>query len=547
MAERLSAPVQALRWLGAPGNSVTVAKWLVAFLILIRLLAVFRFQHDIDESQNLHIVYGWIEGEIPYRDRFDNHAPLFAWMFAPLAWVIGENPNIVSFARLALFPFGLVGLYFIFRIAQKLGDREVAWWTVALCLALADWSLKSVEFRPDVIWAMFWFGALWLLVLRLDGIKWWDVAAVGGLLGISLLASIKTTLLVPALGLACVLAVCFCPALQKRLPFRKALGFALIACCGFLIPPAIGFGALIVNGVEPAQIQFCLFEVNQSTFDLARWASAGGLMVAMGAVAIAIFRGGDFRSANTGVVFVSASTFLILLLAMAPEVRKQTLLVAYPLLILLAVIFVRKFDRVGYIWRSMAVAAWTVIFVHLAVESSLWRDGMSAHRQLLTQVLQLTDDDEYLFDGRGETIFAERPVYLAFVAVTTDAVEEGRLDSPDPASLVTSPTSVAIGPLGGLPKAYRRYLNANYVLAADGGLRVSGVILKPAWNDGKWTQDVSIALPGPYVIVKNNEVVDHVNITASGTHTFDFGTDRRHGFLIWEEAWTDGFRPQNDG
>ncbi len=547
MGKRLSAPVRVLQWLGEPGNSVLVAKWLVAFLILVRLVAVFRFQHDIDESQNLHIVYGWIEGELPYRDRFDNHAPLFAWMFAPLAWVIGENPNIVIFARLALFPFGLGGLYFIFRIAQKLADRDVAWWTVALCLALADWSLKSVEFRPDVIWLLFWFGALWLLVRRLDGIKWWDVAAIGGLLGVALLASIKTTLLVPSLGLACVMAVCFCPALQKQLSFPKALGLALIAFCGFLIPPLIGFGALIANGVEPAQIQFCLFEVNQSTFEPLRWAAAGGLLVVMGVAAVAIFRGGDFRAAITGILFVSASTFLILLLAMAPEVRKQTLLVAYPLLILLGLTFVRKFDRIGRIWRPIVVAAWAAAFVHFVVESSLWHDGMGAQRQLLTQVLQLTDGDEYLFDGRGETIFAERPVYLAFVAVTTDAVEDGRLDSPDPNGLVSAPTSVAIGSLDGLPKAFRRYLDAHYLLASDGGLRVSGMILKPTWKDGKWTQDVSIALPGSYVIVKNNAVVDHVEIILPGPHTFDFGADRTRGFLIWEEAWTDGFRPQNDG
>lgn len=535
------------QWFGSSGNSILLAQVLVGFFLVVRVIAIFRFQHDIDESQNLHIVYGWMNGELPYRDRFDNHAPLFAWMFAPLAAWVGENANIVIFARLALWPIGLAVLFLIFRLVLEVANREIAWWTIALCLALADWSLKSVEFRPDVVWAGFWFLALWILLRRLRHLRTRDGFFLGLTLGFALLASIKTTLLVPALAVACLLAVVFCPSLRSQFSILRVAGFGSVVLFGFLIPPVLGFGALLAAGTELAQIRFCLLDVNQSTLDSIRIGFASGLFVLMVFLSVWIFRRQNDGIDRIGVLFATASTYLILLLAMAPELRKQTFLVIYPLLIFLALQFFWSIGMSRFLWRSLAALACLIAFAHFTIESKLWRDGMREQRALLAQVLKLTDENEYLLDGRGETIFVKRPVYLAFVAVTTDAVESGQLGAPNLANLVDFPTSVAIGNLDGLPRDYREYLKTNFLVSDDGQLRAAGVAIQPSWMDGHWIDEVSVMLPGKYVIVKRGKVVNHVNIKKAGRHTFNFGQDRTRGFLIWEEAWSDGFRPQQEG
>ena len=126
---------------------------IIAGLLVVRVLAVFHHSFDSDEGQHLHMIYGWASGELPYRDRFDNHTPLLYLLFYPLANLAGETPWIIEIARLAIFPVSALMLGFIYLIARRLAEREIALWTVAMSLALADWSLKSVEFRPDVLWS----------------------------------------------------------------------------------------------------------------------------------------------------------------------------------------------------------------------------------------------------------------------------------------------------------------------------------------------------------------------------------------------------------
>ena len=55
-------------WLG-------VACFLV--LLCLRWFYVTTQPWDSDEPQHLHVVWAWANGLLPYRDVFDNHAPLF--------------------------------------------------------------------------------------------------------------------------------------------------------------------------------------------------------------------------------------------------------------------------------------------------------------------------------------------------------------------------------------------------------------------------------------------------------------------------------------
>ena len=49
------------------------------FLVLLALRCFYASNQpwDSDEPQHLHVVWAWANGMLPYKDVFDNHAPLF--------------------------------------------------------------------------------------------------------------------------------------------------------------------------------------------------------------------------------------------------------------------------------------------------------------------------------------------------------------------------------------------------------------------------------------------------------------------------------------
>ena len=65
----------------------------IGFFVLLLVLKIFYAVHyriDSDEPQHLHVVWGWTQHMIPYRDYFDNHSPLFQMLCAPLLGRLGR-------------------------------------------------------------------------------------------------------------------------------------------------------------------------------------------------------------------------------------------------------------------------------------------------------------------------------------------------------------------------------------------------------------------------------------------------------------------------
>ena len=77
------ATVERSPWFGFVGV-LTIA----AAFIALRVYCAFTLSMNSDEPQHLHVVWAWTQGLVPYRDVFDNHAPLFQLICAPLlAWL----------------------------------------------------------------------------------------------------------------------------------------------------------------------------------------------------------------------------------------------------------------------------------------------------------------------------------------------------------------------------------------------------------------------------------------------------------------------------
>src|SRR5258708_4850498 len=72
---------------------------IAAVTLAMRIVAFFHYRFDSDEPQHLHVAWGWTAGLLPYRDVFDNHAPLFHMAAAPLLRLLGERAAILLWMR----------------------------------------------------------------------------------------------------------------------------------------------------------------------------------------------------------------------------------------------------------------------------------------------------------------------------------------------------------------------------------------------------------------------------------------------------------------
>ena len=538
-----TANMQALAKLLSRPASVNVPLGVVGLLMVVRFVAVFQLQADSDEAQHLHVIYGWLSGELPYRDRFDNHTPLLYLLFLPLAALAGETPQIVLLARIAQFPVSLGILGLIYLISQRLADREVALWTLATTLAWGDWSLKSVEFRPDVLWSGCWFLAIWILTKEPARLKVRDFLVAGVILGTALCVSIKTTFLAPALALGSIGAWFFCADLRRAFPVERTARCALAAGIGFSIVPAALFGWLVSKGISVATLEFCLIEANRADFEFGRILRS----IVLGTVVLWLV----WKMKNRGVsgtavaLFFGTAVYTVALIGFSPELRKQTLLPVYPIFILFAwrygAEFLRRFGPGTVRVAGLAVCA--AVFTHLVIEGRLWADGLREQRELLRDTLKLTRPGDFLMDRKGETIFRRRPVYLVYQHATVRAIEEGRLSDPDPEMLTKTGTAVVIGESMGLTDAMRKFIGKNYIPVGEGRLRVAGRSLLFYEEGGHLAARAPMIVPGEYMVLGGDNVLRQTRVRQPGWHDVDLGGRSDPASLFWKPAWDAGFRP----
>src|SRR5262249_33462381 len=136
------------------------------FLLLIALKIAYAssLRIDSDETQHLHVVWGWANGLLPYRDLFDNHSPLFQFLYSPLVRMLGERADIVVPMRLAVIPLYLICLWLAYKLGRLLFERRLGLWAAVLAGAFPTFFIKSSEFRTDDLWAAVWLFAVWVLV-----------------------------------------------------------------------------------------------------------------------------------------------------------------------------------------------------------------------------------------------------------------------------------------------------------------------------------------------------------------------------------------------
>src|SRR5262245_62486975 len=140
-----------------PASLHPAERWTLAALgaatLGLRLHYVFAYPFDADEPQHLHVAWAWTRGLLQYRDIFDNHAPLFHMLSAPLVALFGETPRILVLMGLAMIPLFVLTLYGSFLLGRSLFGARVGLWSVVLCALSPTLFFKGLEYRADVLWA----------------------------------------------------------------------------------------------------------------------------------------------------------------------------------------------------------------------------------------------------------------------------------------------------------------------------------------------------------------------------------------------------------
>src|SRR6516225_10091993 len=244
--------------MSGPGEFI-VAAVLFALMIAIRVVNILHYRFDSDESQHLHVIWGWARGFVQYRDLFDNHMPLFHIALAPIFGLIGDRATILYEMRFILLPMYFVAAWCTYQIGTSLFSRWASIWAVILVGLYTRYHFISLEFRTDNLWAPLWLLCITVLVARPLTVR--RALAAGLLLGLCFGVSLKSILFLLSIALAALLTL--------LLVGRRNLGLSwthLVQCVvAFVVSTATIPATIMVffafKGIW-SDFRYCVFDFN---------------------------------------------------------------------------------------------------------------------------------------------------------------------------------------------------------------------------------------------------------------------------------------------
>jgi hypothetical protein len=170
---------------------------------------------------------------------------------------------------------------------------------------------------------------------------------------------------------------------------------------------------------------------------------------------------------------------------------------------------------------------------------------MADFEQDLAAVLRLTNPDDLVMDGKGETIFRNRPIYWVLEGVTLRRIQAGLIPNDTRSRMIATGTCVAVNHR--LRPEDQEWLRANF-LEGDGKVWVAGMNLGPAQPTIKFHTDIR----GKYSIVSEGGKLagsidgaplrDSQQI-AAGDHRLEIAGGTGDVAVVWTQAVDRGFSP----
>lgn len=488
---------------------------------LLRIFYIYHYRFDSDEPQHLHIAWAWMNGFLPYRDVFDNHMPLFHFIYAPVLSFFGERADILYFMRLAVLPVFFLGMWCAYVIGNRLFSRRVGIWTTALMSIYPAFFFCSLQFRADVLWMVFWLAGLAVILGR--PVTMCRSFFMGFFFGLAMCVSDKTVLLMLSLLLSALILV------RPVMVYIKPSIFVLI---GFLVMPVI---TIVFFACHNAFGQFFYCTVSHNILPgLGHWEELWRIGLYLFFLIYLSLK--KYRS----VLFLTVVIYFLSLFGFWPIVTRQNFLPVYFLIGMLVIdkllVWLKKkgFSLVKtFILLSLIETA--VIFVY----APPWENETKGLIEEIAEVLKLTNKDDWVLDQKGETVYRKRPYYYALESFTRERLSRGILPDNISDELIAKRCYVVTNEnLSKFPPDARRFMEENYIPV--GYMRAAGKYLEP----GRISR-FELRVPGVYAIIADDVemkgILDGVEYTGpcfldAGTHEFISKNPKAKPILIWSQA-----------
>jgi hypothetical protein len=475
--------------------------------VALRAVAILRYRIDSDEPQHLHTAWMWSRGLIGYRDFYDNHMPLFHILMAPLLAAARESTQVFLIGRLAMLPIAIASLAVLYWIARRLYGASIAAWSVIAAAVLPPVLLKSIEFRNDNLWVLGCLGALAVVIA--GPLTPRRAAIVGALLAVSLMTSIKTVFFAAAIAIAIVTID------------GITMPIVLAAAAGFAIPTA-ALVAWFASHSALHDLLWCVVEVNgELPVSAMRRAEGIALAALIVIVVVRFLRTRTYRR-ETAIAAAVTIMFMGCVEGLSPLISPRDMLPGF----WIATIFgVAMLAQPPLILRA-AIAS---LMLLACTDGELLRAPDPYPQRLVAEALTVTSPSEPVLDLKGETVFRNRPSYIALEPVGRNAIARGIVRETFIDDVIARRCHVVTrdGPF--FPRATRAFLNEHFIDVGD--LRVAGATVN---RDGTF----AIAVPGSYA-----EVGSDGSVVA--TRWYERGVYRsvRASLVLWEPAVARGFLP----
>ncbi|MEO8419031.1 MAG: hypothetical protein ABI475_09935 [Methylophilaceae bacterium] len=528
--------------------------------MLLKVISAYTWRVNSDEPQHLHIVWAWANGLLQYRDVFDNHTPLFHMLFAPIYSLFGERADILVLMRLTVIPLFFMGLWAVYLIGKALYSRHIGLWAMIFTALYPRFFLTAGEFRADDLWMVPWLLALAILVQK--QLRASHLFVAGLLLGTALSISMKTGLLLCALGLA-TLIVTFLQRNSQPLCIRKYAINTISLLVGFTLVPLALILFFSLQGAW-ASMYYGVIQHNIVP-GLGNWKHLQNCVWPI-AVIVSLIIGGTYliqcRSTDHSLrkrrlmIFLTYGFAMLGLYGAWPLITNQDFMPLTPLIIIVATGLLLQ-TRGGESKKASQYARTTAIlavialleFSTLVTKAEPWNPHTLAENSLLAEVLQLTHPGETIMDFKGETVFRQRPFFYALEDVTLKRIELGMIKDSIPEDMTNARTTVATLNNSRFSARDQEFLGQNFL--PIGHLRVLGQYL--AAPNTKANSNFNIRVPSSYAVIAAqgtaNGWLDGIPYHGprkldAGPHTFRSANPDTHRLaIIWAPAIERGFSP----
>jgi hypothetical protein len=478
--------------------------------IALRAVAILRYRIDSDEPQHLHTAWMWSRGLIGYRDFYDNHTPLFHILMAPLLAAARESTQVFLIGRLAMLPIAMASLAVLYWIARRLYGTSIAAWSVIAAAVLPPLLLKSVEFRNDNLWILCCLGALAFVIARPLTPR--RAAILGVLLAVSLMTSIKTVFFAAAIAIAIVTI----DGITIPIVFGAAAGFAI---------PISALAAWFASHGALHDLLWCVIEINGDLPVSAIRRGAGLALAALIVIGVVRFLRMRTYRREAAIAAATIIMFMGLVEGLSPLISPRDMLPGFWIATIFGVAMLAQ--------RPMVLRAAVASLMFLAcTDGELLRAPDPYPERLVAEALTMTSPSEPVLDLKGETVFRNRPSYIALEPVGRNALARGMVRETFIDDVIARRCHVVTrdGPF--FPRATRAFLKEHFVDVGD--LRVAGAFVNP---DGTF----SIAVPGSYAEVgSDGSIVARGRWYERGIYHSD-----RASLVLWEPAVARGFLPES--